>query len=79
MTMQPAGPWGIREPDLTWQNLPREEVDPKGAALDIIIVPGVAFDASFARLGHGKGFYDRYLTHYHSSNVGLTRPLLGGP
>lgn len=28
---------------------------------EIIIVPGVAFDKEFNRMGYGKGFYDRYL------------------
>jgi 5-formyltetrahydrofolate cyclo-ligase len=39
--------------------------------------PGVAFDESFARLGHGKGYYDRFLNGYHKNRVGSSTPLLG--
>ncbi|KAI8873273.1 5-formyltetrahydrofolate cyclo-ligase [Ramicandelaber brevisporus] len=29
--------------------------------LDLIVMPGFAFDKNRNRLGHGKGFYDRYI------------------
>lgn len=47
-------PLGVREPAA---DAPR--LDP--AQLDLIVVPGVGFDAHGGRLGHGAGYYDRLL------------------
>ncbi|MXW44080.1 MAG: 5-formyltetrahydrofolate cyclo-ligase, partial [Candidatus Dadabacteria bacterium] len=33
----------------------------RGDELDLVVVPGVAFDFSGNRIGYGKGFYDRFL------------------
>lgn len=34
---------------------------------EVILIPGVAFDCSGARLGRGKGYYDRYLNNIEST------------
>lgn len=32
--------------------------------LDMVVMPGMAFDEGFRRLGHGKGYYDNFLRRY---------------
>lgn len=52
--------WGIREPPVEHGRVQALQ----DVGLDIIIVPGVAFDAYGARCGQGMGFYDTFLTNY---------------
>lgn len=60
------------------KELPREHSSTKTeeGRLDMIIMPGVAFDNGLSRLGHGKGFYDSFLQRYHSTKV-APMPFLG--
>ena len=54
--------FGAREP---WPRTIRP------ADLDVVVVPGVAFDARGRRVGYGAGYYDRFLRRTDAFTVGL--------
>ncbi|WFC96085.1 hypothetical protein MBRA1_002741 [Malassezia brasiliensis] len=62
-----ANKWGIAEPPPLRAGAAREDaLLTGGAGLDLIIVPGMLFDTHGGRLGHGKGYYDRYIRRAHA-------------
>lgn len=60
------GTFGVMEPDFA---LGARELDP--ALLDVVIVPGAAFDSRGYRIGYGGGYYDRFLPHTRCLKLGL--------
>ncbi|BFY97926.1 hypothetical protein BsWGS_00966 [Bradybaena similaris] len=53
----PSNSWGIKQP--TEFDVSQDAVSSGG--LDLIFMPGLAFTQCGARLGRGKGYYDKYL------------------
>ena len=58
------GKFGIREPAATCLEVPLNR-------LDLVLVPGIAFDPRGGRLGRGRGFYDRLLVAVNGLKCGV--------
>lgn len=61
------GSYGTKEPLYTYPiYIPDKNKN------DMILVPGISFDKHGYRLGYGKGYYDRFLTSFEGTQIGVT-------
>lgn len=67
----PVSDWGRLTPGRWAIPEPAEGRGEPADAFEAVLVPGIAFDEAGARLGFGKGFYDRSLAGFRGRKIGL--------
>ena len=58
--LEPSGSMKVLEPKMLIRQESTRQVLP--AQIDVLLVPGLAFDRLGNRLGRGRGYYDRFLS-----------------
>eukprot|EP00984_Skeletonema_dohrnii_P037309 scaffold39280_cov266-Skeletonema_dohrnii-CCMP3373.AAC.1 len=68
----PTNKWNIPEPPTINSNIATP------GDIDLLIVPGLAFDCNLHRLGQGKGYYDRFIAKMNAATDTNEKMLLVG-
>jgi len=61
-----TGSFGVQEP--------QGELFTEWGKIDLILIPGIAFDRNQNRLGRGKGYYDKLLPKISGIKIGICFP-----
>ncbi|KAI3652907.1 hypothetical protein MP228_002332 [Amoeboaphelidium protococcarum] len=71
----PRNKWNIPEPKISDKSVIAYK---PSEVLDLILMPGVCFDRTRMRLGHGKGYYDKFIAiaSKYALDNGVSRPQL---
>ncbi|KAB2960374.1 MAG: 5-formyltetrahydrofolate cyclo-ligase [Thermoanaerobaculia bacterium] len=64
--------FGLRQPARGTPELTPEEID---ARVDVVLVLGLGFDRRGFRLGHGRGYFDRFFARHAVPGIGFAHEL----
>lgn len=60
-----SGHFNLLEPEAETMNRIDKQI------IDLLVVPGIVFDQNNYRIGHGGGYYDRFLENYQGESISL--------